>query len=127
MCLNIYDIRLEDTNPACGMNWPPDMAPINQYLKRKDVVKALHAEAHAEAWVECRRDVHRAFHEKSENASVVVIPKVLEKIPVLIFAGDQDLICNYLGLEAMIKEMTWNGATGLGVSLRLIYGVERFC
>lgn len=43
------------------------------------------------------------------------MPKVLAKIPVLIFAGDQDLICNYVGLESMIKEMTWNGGTGLGV------------
>jgi carboxypeptidase D len=46
---------------------------------------------------------------------VTVLPKVLEKIPVLIYAGDQDLICNYVGLEAMIKELSWNGATGLGV------------
>jgi carboxypeptidase D len=40
---------------------------------------------------------------------------VLSKIPVLIFAGDQDLICNYIGLENMIKALTWNGVTGLGV------------
>jgi carboxypeptidase D len=43
------------------------------------------------------------------------LPNILAKIPVLIFAGDQDWICNYVGLEAMIKEMTWNGAKGLGV------------
>lgn len=36
---------------------------------------------------------------------------------MLVFAGDQDLICNYLGLENMIKNLTWNGATGLGVRL----------
>lgn len=35
---------------------------------------------------------------------------------MLIFAGDQDIICNYIGIEAMINAMTWNGATGLGVS-----------
>lgn len=33
----------------------------------------------------------------------------------MIFAGDQDLICNYIGLENMIKGLTWNGETGLGV------------
>lgn len=32
MCLNIYDVRLDDTSPACGMNWPPDMAPITSFL-----------------------------------------------------------------------------------------------
>ena len=29
--------------------------------------------------------------------------------------GDQDLICNYIGIENMIKALTWNGQTGLGV------------
>ncbi|KAG5648753.1 Cell death protease [Asterophora parasitica] len=114
MCLNIYDIRLHDTVPECGMNWPPDIKPVTTFLGRKDVVHALHADAHPGSWVECRSGVHTAFYEKSENASITILPQVLEKIPVLIFAGDQDLICNYVGLEAMIKEMTWNGATGLG-------------
>jgi len=35
---------------------------------------------------------------------------------ILFFAGDQDFVCNYMGIENMIKAMTWNGATGLGVS-----------
>ena len=85
------------------------------FVQRVDVVKALHAIAPSGNWIECRRSVHSAFHEYSENASITIIPDVLAKIPVLIFAGDQDLICNYVGLEAMIKEMTWNGAKGLGV------------
>jgi hypothetical protein len=32
MCLNIYDVRLEDTRPACGLNWPPDIKNITVYL-----------------------------------------------------------------------------------------------
>lgn len=83
--------------------------------QRQDVVNALHANAHSGSWTECRGSIHTAFHEMTENASITVIPRVLAKIPALIFAGDQDLICNYVGLESMIKEMTWNGATGLGV------------
>ncbi|KIM46518.1 hypothetical protein M413DRAFT_24234 [Hebeloma cylindrosporum] len=114
MCINIYDIRLEDTQPACGMNWPPEMPHITKLLGRPDVTSALHATAHPGNWVECRSDVHRAFKEKSSESAISVLPRVLSKIPVLIFAGDQDLICNYIGLENMIKALTWNGATGLG-------------
>ena len=33
----------------------------------------------------------------------------------MLFAGDQDLICNYVGLEDMMQTMTWNGEKGLGV------------
>ncbi|KAJ3760841.1 Alpha/Beta hydrolase protein [Lentinula raphanica] len=114
MCINIYDVRLDDTAPACGMNWPPDIKPITTYLDRPDVVRALHAEAHSESWIECRGRIHKELHETQSNSSISVLPKVLEKIPVLIFAGDQDLICNYIGMEAMINALTWNGATGLG-------------
>ena len=32
----------------------------------------------------------------------------------MLFAGDQDLICNYVGIEALISALTWNGGTGLG-------------
>ncbi|KAF7335334.1 Pheromone-processing carboxypeptidase KEX1 [Mycena sanguinolenta] len=114
MCINIYDVRLDDTSPACGMNWPPDIKPITTYLDRQDVVHALHADKHPGSWIECRGRVHQEMHERLSDSSIVVLPKVLERIPVLIFAGDQDLICNYLGLEAMIQEMEWNGAKGLG-------------
>lgn len=88
----------------------------NLIAQRQDVVHALHAEVHPGSWVECRGRVHQEFHERSLNSSITILPSVLARIPILIFAGDQDLICNYVGLEAMIKAMTWNGGTGLGVS-----------
>ena len=31
-CINIYDVRLEDTQPQCGMNWPPDLDAVYKYL-----------------------------------------------------------------------------------------------
>ncbi|KAF8728319.1 hypothetical protein AX14_006791 [Amanita brunnescens Koide BX004] len=114
MCINIYDVRLEDTKPDCGMNWPPDIKNVTSYLGRSDVVNALHASSHSGRWVECRGTIHSHFDEHKLNASITVLPKVLSKLPVLMFAGDQDLICNYVGLEAMMKSMTWNGGTGLG-------------
>ncbi|KAJ7887601.1 Alpha/Beta hydrolase protein [Mycena olivaceomarginata] len=114
MCINIYDVRLDDTMPACGMNWPPDIKPVTTYLDRKDVVTALHADAHPGAWIECRGRVHQEMHERLSDSAIKVLPKVLERIPVLLFAGDQDLICNYVGLEAMMQAMEWNGAKGLG-------------
>ncbi|KAI0310432.1 alpha/beta-hydrolase [Amylostereum chailletii] len=113
-CLNIYDVRLMDSYPACGMNWPPDLANATTYLRRPDVVRALHADSKSEAWKECQSNVHTALSMKNSNSSITVLPRVLERIPVLIFAGDQDLICNYVGQESMIQALTWNGATGLG-------------
>ncbi|TFK72001.1 alpha/beta-hydrolase [Pluteus cervinus] len=113
-CLNIYDIRLEDEYPACGMNWPPPLHNITTYLGRADVVRALHADAHPGSWVECKGRVHQEIRENEIQSAINILPKLLERIPVLMFAGDQDVICNYMGLESMMQAMTWNGAKGLG-------------
>ena len=111
----MYDVRLSDSYPACGMNWPPDLKHMYTYLQRQDVVRAFHAQDASTAWTECRSAVHRALSTKHSNSSITVLPRVLEKVPVMLFAGDQDLICNYMGVEASIQGMKWNGDTGLGV------------
>jgi len=33
VCMNIYDTRLVDDWPACGMNWPPDLPDLYKYLR----------------------------------------------------------------------------------------------
>ncbi|KAI0375946.1 alpha/beta-hydrolase [Pilatotrama ljubarskyi] len=113
-CINIYDVRLEDDNPQCGMNWPPDLGDVYKYLARRDVVQAIHASTVPGTWVECKSRVHSEFSTRRSNSSITVLPRVLERIPVLLFVGDQDLICNYVGIESMIQAMHWNGETGLG-------------
>ncbi|WFD35926.1 carboxypeptidase D [Malassezia cuniculi] len=116
-CINIYDVRLDDLSPACGMNWPHGLAPTYEYLARKDVREALHVDEkfHPEAWVECRQNVGGVIHASADstNASVTLLPSILDAgVPVLIFAGDKDLICNYIGLERMVDALEWKGARG---------------
>ncbi|KAI0650444.1 alpha/beta-hydrolase [Trametes meyenii] len=113
-CTNMYDVRLEDEQPQCGMNWPPDLTDVYKYLARRDVVSAIHASNVPGTWVECKSRVHREFSTRKSNSSITVLPRVLERIPVMLFVGDQDLICNYVGIESMIQSMHWNGETGLG-------------
>lgn len=57
---------------------------------------------------------------KNQNspAAVHLIPGIIEKgVKVLMFAGAEDLICNYVGIENMVEAMEWNGAKGFGVSV----------
>ena len=85
--------------------------------QRKDVVSALHATETPSEWTECRGKIDQNFNTKHSNSSVTLLPKVLERIPVMLFVGDQDMICNYVGVENLIASLKWNGETGLGVSV----------
>lgn len=33
VCMNVYDVRLVDDFPACGMNWPPDLPDVYTFLR----------------------------------------------------------------------------------------------
>ncbi|GAA5870014.1 hypothetical protein JCM3774_004337 [Rhodotorula dairenensis] len=112
MCVNNYDVRLTDTHPSCGMNWPPDIFDITPYLSRDDVKSAFHATRHAGAWTECNGQVGANFYTPHSLPSVTLLPDLLTKIQVLMFAGAEDLICNHVGIERMIENLNWNGATG---------------
>lgn len=113
--MNVYDVRLTDDWPACGMNWPPDLPDVYTFLRRPDVVTALHANKKETAWVECDGRVSSELHMKSSPAAVALLPHILDSgIKVMMFAGEEDLICNYKGIERSIGHLTWGGQTGFG-------------
>ncbi|KAK0539947.1 Cell death protease [Tilletia horrida] len=124
MCINIYDVRLSDTSPACGMNWPPTLPSMYAFLKRQDVRHALHVDEKnkPQAWVECSNRVSAALHGTTldkeghkEQASVTLLPGLLERgLKVLMFAGDKDLICNHIGVERIGQNLIWGGVKGFG-------------
>lgn len=58
--------------------------------------------------------MYNAMTNQGSESSLTLIPNILEKTQIMLFAGDQDLICNYVGIEALISALTWNGGTGLG-------------
>ncbi|KAF8474916.1 pheromone-processing carboxypeptidase kex1 [Kalaharituber pfeilii] len=113
VCWNMYDIRLEDTYPSCGMNWPPDLKQVTPYLRQKDVIAALNVNPDKRSgWTECSGAVSSAFRAKNSPPSITLLPDLLAVIPVILFSGDQDLICNHIGTEELIHNMSWNGGKG---------------
>lgn len=83
--------------------------------QRPDVVNALHAGDKSEAWQECNGRVGAELTNKKSTSSITLLPDLLEHINILLFSGDQDFICNYIGTENLIDALEWNGAKGLGV------------
>jgi carboxypeptidase D len=116
-CVNMYDVRLKDTVPSCGMNWPPDLQYVTPYLRRKDVLQALNIEdSHAPGWTECNGAVSGAFKTRNSRPSVELLPGIIAEVPILLFSGAQDMICNHLGTEDLINNMEWNGGKGFELS-----------
>ena len=116
-CVNMYDIRLRDTYPSCGMAWPPDLEQVKPYLRRDDVKNALHVNADKKTgWVECNNQVSSAFRAINSKPSKLLLPGLLEQVPILLFSGDKDMICNHIGTENLINNMVWNGASGMELS-----------
>jgi len=110
-CINMYDTRRRDTYPACGGNWPPDLPFVEQYLRRPDVVASLHVDATATnaSWTQCTKAVGSSFKARHSTPSITFLPALLTHLPIVLYSGDKDLICNHLGTEALIAHMAWNG------------------
>lgn len=115
-CFNMYDVRLRDDD-SCGMNWPPDLEHVTPYLRRKDVVQALNINKDKQSgWTECNGAVGIQFRARNSKPAIQLLPGLLEQVPIVLFAGDQDMICNHLGVQDLINNMQWNGGKGFETS-----------
>src|ERR1700761_216197 len=91
---NPYDVRKKcGGNSLCyeELDW------ISAYLNKADVMEALGAEV--DSYDSCNFDINRNFLFAGDWMKPFhrLVPGILEKIPVLIYAGDADFICNWLG------------------------------
>ncbi|KAJ3498382.1 hypothetical protein NLG97_g1159 [Lecanicillium saksenae] len=95
-----YDIRIRNGEGT------PDYS--SQFLSNSRTVKALGAE---HDWSECDGGVYNAFSQTGDWMKPIyrVVPNLLTQIPVLIYAGDADYICNWLGNRAWTKALDWPG------------------
>lgn len=104
--LNYYDIR----KPCIGDGCYPEMAPIDEYLNKPEVMSALGSEV--KSYVGCDDQVFRNFIFSGDEPKPFqqFVAEILElKVPVLIYAGDKDYICNWLGNKAWSKALEWSG------------------
>jgi len=108
--LNVYDIRgkCEDTSNLCYS----EMGYIKSFMNKKEVMSALGAEV--DSFDSCNFDVNRDFLFNGDWMLPFhkFMPDILKKIPVLIYAGDADFICNWLGNQAWTDALEWKGKSG---------------
>lgn len=99
---NVYDIRKKcDVPPLCY-----DFSDMENYLNREDVQEVLGVQGRK--WESCNMEVHTAMlMDWGTNAAPNVAKLIAAGKKVLIYNGDKDYICNWVGGEVWVKEMEW--------------------
>lgn len=110
-CINMYDYRLTDLYPQCGSNWPPDVHTVTPFLNLPEVQSHLNL-VYKNKWRECVGRVTLNFKARNSLPSIHLFNDILAEIPIMMFHGDKDIICNTMGAQNMIKKLEWNGARG---------------
>ncbi|KZZ88266.1 carboxypeptidase Y [Ascosphaera apis ARSEF 7405] len=103
---NPYDVRIDcDGGNLCY----PAMDNIAKYLNQAEVKDAVGAEV--DNFDSCNMGINQGFlfHGDWMQPFHRLIPGILEQIPVLIYAGDADFICNWLGNKAWADALEWPG------------------
>jgi cathepsin A (carboxypeptidase C) len=104
--LNYYDIR----KPCLGDGCYPQMSAIDEYLNLPEVMNSLGSEV--KKYVGCDNQVFRNFILSGDEPKPFqqFVVEILElNIPVLLYAGDKDYICNWLGNKGWSNELPWSG------------------
>jgi len=105
--LNLYDIRQKCKNPPLCY----DFSATEGFLRDPKVVAELGTEGHE--WSACNFMVNGRFHKDWMHGFSSAIPEMLKAgIKALIYAGDVDYICNYMGNKAWTLALEWEGSTG---------------
>jgi cathepsin A (carboxypeptidase C) len=103
--LNPYDIRKPcGDNPLCY-----DFSHVEKFMNLASTKKALHVDSHNPNWQTCNMLINMSFHtDWMKDFSGYVADLLNDGIPALIYAGDVDFICNYLGNKAWTTALEWN-------------------
>lgn len=109
--LNVYDIRgpcEESTSGLCykGLDY------IDEYLNDADVQAALGVETTKFEGCSNRVGVAFGFTGDGSKPFHYDVAALLEAgVPVLIYAGDKDFICNWVGQTLWLDALVWSGQT----------------
>ncbi|KAL3530509.1 hypothetical protein ACH5RR_009831 [Cinchona calisaya] len=101
--VNYYDIRKECEGELCY-----DFSNLETFMNQESVRDALGV-GNIE-FVSCSSAVHEAMITDYMRNLEVGIPALLEDgIKLLVYAGEYDLICNWLGNSRWVEAMKWSG------------------
>eukprot|EP00931_Biecheleriopsis_adriatica_P016651 TRINITY_DN12224_c0_g1_i2.p1 TRINITY_DN12224_c0_g1~~TRINITY_DN12224_c0_g1_i2.p1 ORF type:complete len:484 (+),score=124.27 TRINITY_DN12224_c0_g1_i2:86-1537(+) len=109
---NPYDMRIKCAKPPLCY----DMSNDVKFLNDASVQKQLGVDMHFES---CNLIVNKAFTVDFMRNYHQLIPPMLEGgLEVLVYAGDQDFICNWLGNEKWTLALDWSHKAEFNAALK---------
>jgi len=102
--LNMYDIRKKcNKGELCY-----DFDRITKFMNKPSTRQALHISDKSGEWKTCSKHVFNQFTtDMMRDVSSYVSELVDNNIAALIYAGDTDYICNYIGNKAWTVDLKW--------------------
>lgn len=106
--LNVYDIRTKcEHGDSCY-----DFDNIVKFMRLESTRKALHISDESKEWATCNKHVHDQFTvDAMTDMSYNVRELLNDDVATLIYAGDTDYMCNYLGNKAWTDGLKWKHST----------------
>ncbi|RIB03670.1 Alpha/Beta hydrolase protein, partial [Gigaspora rosea] len=105
---------LNDIRKSCADSCYPDLQHIMKYSNREDVKNELGVNPSL-VYTLAAPNIYNSFLYSGDriSSSNNFFPSLLKNnIRVLIYAGDADYMCNWLGLNAWTKALHWSGTKG---------------
>jgi len=102
---NPYNIELAcEKQPLCY-----DFTNLDEYMNAPQVKEALGVPPEVE-WQDCNQTVNAMFYKDwMRNFDAQIVDLLSHQVDVVIYAGDLDFICNWLGNKAWTLAMDWEG------------------
>ncbi|KAG6005766.1 hypothetical protein E4U21_007717 [Claviceps maximensis] len=106
---NMYDILHRDGTGK--------LSYADTFLNKAETKKALGVEVER-IYEDCDQDVYDNFINSGDWMAPTqrVMPDILAQVPVLIYAGDIDYICNWLGNRAWVNALDWPGKSAFNTA-----------
>ncbi|KAG0177442.1 hypothetical protein DFQ29_004812 [Apophysomyces sp. BC1021] len=105
--LNPYDV----TKKCSGGNLCYDILySVQTYLNRPEIAKAVGSQV--KSFQSCNKDINHSFQMAGDwmRPYVQLLPEILNSgTRLLIYAGDADYVCNWVGNKAWTLELPWEG------------------
>jgi cathepsin A (carboxypeptidase C) len=119
--LNVYDIRTTCNGPLCY-----NFDAATAFLNRADVQQSLGVANENITWQACSDTVNQMFSSDWMRDFNGTIPVLLEHgIRVLVYNGDVDFICNWLGSKAWALGLQWSESAKFKAALDLPWWLDQ--